>query len=67
VNLDSESQRDGTFGNREFKTDNGTLGGRARAAAVPVFELTLSNGGWTFTVLYSIPGSGISATFRNLG
>jgi uncharacterized repeat protein (TIGR03803 family) len=31
-----------------------------------VFELTPSNGGWAFTVLYGIPGWGISGTFRNL-
>ncbi len=31
-----------------------------------VFELTPSDGAWTFTVLYSEPGWGISGTFRNL-
>jgi uncharacterized repeat protein (TIGR03803 family) len=31
-----------------------------------VFELTPSDGTWTFTVLYSEPGWGISGTFRNL-
>jgi uncharacterized repeat protein (TIGR03803 family) len=31
-----------------------------------VFELTPANGGWTFTVLYSIPGWSVSGTFRDL-
>jgi uncharacterized repeat protein (TIGR03803 family) len=31
-----------------------------------VFELTSSDGTWTFTTLYSVPGWGISGTFRNL-
>jgi uncharacterized repeat protein (TIGR03803 family) len=31
-----------------------------------VFELTSSGGTWTFTVVYSVPGWGISGTFRNL-
>ena len=31
-----------------------------------VFELTRSSGGWTFNVIYSLPGWGISGTFRNL-
>jgi uncharacterized repeat protein (TIGR03803 family) len=31
-----------------------------------VFELAPSIGGWNFAVLYSIPGEGISGTYRNL-
>jgi uncharacterized repeat protein (TIGR03803 family) len=31
-----------------------------------VFELTPLKGGWTFAVLYSLPGWGISGTYRNL-
>jgi uncharacterized repeat protein (TIGR03803 family) len=41
-------------------TDDGTGGGGT------VFELTPADGGWTFTVLYSQPGWGISGSFRNL-
>jgi uncharacterized repeat protein (TIGR03803 family) len=41
-------------------TDGGTGGGGT------VFELTPLNSGWTFTVLYSLPGWGISGTYRNL-
>jgi uncharacterized repeat protein (TIGR03803 family) len=31
-----------------------------------IFELTPSGGSWTFTVLYSLPGWGISGSYRNL-
>ncbi len=31
-----------------------------------VFELTPANGNWTFSVLYSVPGWGISGSFRNV-
>ena len=31
-----------------------------------VFELTPSQGSWSFNVLYSVPGWGISGTFRNV-
>jgi hypothetical protein len=31
-----------------------------------VFELTHSNSSWTFTLLYSLSGWGISGTYRNL-
>jgi uncharacterized repeat protein (TIGR03803 family) len=31
-----------------------------------IFELTPSGGGWTFTVLYGLPGWGISGSFRDL-
>jgi uncharacterized repeat protein (TIGR03803 family) len=41
-------------------TEGGSGGGGT------VFELTPANGSWTFTVLYSIPGWGISGSFRNL-
>jgi uncharacterized repeat protein (TIGR03803 family) len=41
-------------------TEGGTAGGGT------IFELTPANGGWTFTVLYSNPGSGISGAFRDL-
>jgi uncharacterized repeat protein (TIGR03803 family) len=39
---------------------NGTNGGGT------IFELTPANGGWTFTVLYALPGWGISGSYRNL-
>ena len=41
-------------------TEGGTGGGGT------VFELVPSSGGWTFNVLYSLPGWNISGTFRNL-
>ena len=41
-------------------TQGGTRGGGT------IFELSPSNGGWNFAVLYSVPGSGISGSFRNL-
>jgi uncharacterized repeat protein (TIGR03803 family) len=41
-------------------TEGGTNGGGT------IFELTPSSGSWTFTVLYSNPGWGISGSFRNL-
>jgi uncharacterized repeat protein (TIGR03803 family) len=41
-------------------TDGGANGGGT------VFELVPSNGSWTFSVLTSIPGWGISGTFRDL-
>ena len=41
-------------------TQGGTGGGGT------AFELSSSNGNWTFTVLYSVPGWGISGSFRNL-
>jgi uncharacterized repeat protein (TIGR03803 family) len=40
--------------------DGGTTGGGT------VFELTRAGTGWTFTVLYDLPGWDISGTFRNL-
>jgi uncharacterized repeat protein (TIGR03803 family) len=41
-------------------TEGGTDGGGT------VFEMTPSKSSWTFTVLYSLPGWGISGTYRNL-
>jgi uncharacterized repeat protein (TIGR03803 family) len=41
-------------------TEGGVSGGGT------VFELTSSGGNWTFNVLYSEPGWGISGTFRNV-
>jgi len=41
-------------------TEGGANGGGT------VFELTSSKGDWTFNVLYSVPGWGISGTFRNV-
>jgi uncharacterized repeat protein (TIGR03803 family) len=41
-------------------TEGGTGGGGT------IFELTPSNDSWTFTVLYSLPGWGVSGTYRNL-
>ncbi len=41
-------------------TDGGSNGGGT------AFELTSSKGVWTFDVLYSVPGWGISGTFRDL-
>jgi uncharacterized repeat protein (TIGR03803 family) len=41
-----------------------TQGGSAGGGTV--FELTPSGENWTFNTLYSVPGSGISGTFRDL-
>jgi uncharacterized repeat protein (TIGR03803 family) len=41
-------------------TEGGSNGGGT------VYELTPSNGTWNFNVLYSVPGWGISGTFRNV-
>lgn len=41
-------------------TDGGANGGGT------VFELSPSEGSWTFSVLTSVPGWGVSGTFRNL-
>jgi uncharacterized repeat protein (TIGR03803 family) len=43
-----------------------TEGGDGAGGGGTVFELTPTNGGWTFTVLYALPGWGISGTYRNL-
>jgi uncharacterized repeat protein (TIGR03803 family) len=44
-------------------TDGGAGGSNGGGT---VFELTPSNGSWTFSVIYSLPGWGISGSFRNL-
>ncbi len=41
-------------------TEGGSQGGGS------IFELTPSGSGWNFTAFQSLPGSGISGTFRNL-
>jgi uncharacterized repeat protein (TIGR03803 family) len=43
-----------------------TEGGEGTDVGGTIFELTPSTNGWTFTMLYSLPGSGISGTFRNV-
>jgi uncharacterized repeat protein (TIGR03803 family) len=41
-------------------------GGGGASGGGTVFEVTRGVGGWTFNVIYSLPGWGISGTFRNL-
>lgn len=41
-------------------TEGGTAGGGT------IYELAPGTGGWTFTVIYSVPGWGISGEFRDL-
>lgn len=41
-------------------TEGGTAGGGT------IYELSPGTGGWTFTVIYSVPGWGISGEFRDL-
>lgn len=43
----------------------GATGGGTGAGGT-IFELTPSNGSWTFSVLYNIPGWSLSGPFRNL-
>jgi uncharacterized repeat protein (TIGR03803 family) len=43
-----------------------TDGGDGTNGGGTVFELTPGSSGWTFTVLYALPGWGISGTYRNL-
>jgi uncharacterized repeat protein (TIGR03803 family) len=43
-----------------------TEGGNGTDGGGTIFELTPSTGGWTFTVIYALPGWDISGTFRNL-
>jgi len=43
-----------------------TEGGNNTNGGGTVFQLTPANGNWNFTVLYSLPGWGISGTFRNV-
>ena len=51
-------------------SDKGNFYGAATEGGIggggTVFELTPANGSWTFTVLYSMPGWGISGAFRHL-
>jgi uncharacterized repeat protein (TIGR03803 family) len=44
----------------------GAATGGGTGAGGTIFELSPSNGGWTFTVLYNIPGWTLSGPFRNL-
>lgn len=41
-------------------------GGGGSNGGGTIFELTRGTAGWTFNVIYSLPGWGISGTFRNL-
>jgi uncharacterized repeat protein (TIGR03803 family) len=41
-------------------------GGGGSEGGGTVFEMTSSNGVWTFSVLYSLPGWGISGSFRDV-
>jgi len=43
-----------------------TEGGQSPNVGGTIFKLTPSQGGWAFSTLYSLPGSGISGTFRNV-
>ncbi len=43
-----------------------TEGGEGGNVGGTIFKLTPSQSGWTFTVLQSLPGWGISGTFRNV-
>ena len=43
-----------------------TEGGSNGGGGGTIFELTPSNGQWTFTTLYVLPGWGISGSFRSL-
>jgi uncharacterized repeat protein (TIGR03803 family) len=51
-------------GNLYGATTDGGIGGSDGGGTI--FEMSPSDGGWTFTVLYSLPGWGISGSFRNL-
>jgi uncharacterized repeat protein (TIGR03803 family) len=41
-------------------------GGGGSNGGGTIFEMSPSDGAWTFTVIYSLPGWGISGSFRNL-
>jgi uncharacterized repeat protein (TIGR03803 family) len=41
-------------------------GGGGDSGGGTIFEMSPSDGGWTFTVLYGLPGWGVSGSFRNL-
>jgi uncharacterized repeat protein (TIGR03803 family) len=43
-----------------------TEGGQSPNVGGTIFKLTPSQNSWSFTTLYSLPGSGISGTFRNV-
>jgi len=45
-------------------TTDGGLGGSNGGGTI--FELTETNGTWSFTTIYSLPGWGVSGAFRNL-
>ena len=44
----------------------GAATGGGTGAGGTIFELSPSNGGWTFTVLYNVPGWPLSGPFRDL-
>lgn len=51
-------------GNLYGATTDGGAGGSQGGGTI--FEMSLSGGNWSFTVLYALPGWGISGSFRNL-
>jgi uncharacterized repeat protein (TIGR03803 family) len=65
-----ENEDDGAVPYAGLISDKGNLYGAATeggaASGGTIFELTPSGGGWTFTVLYSNPGWGISGAFRDV-
>jgi uncharacterized repeat protein (TIGR03803 family) len=66
-----ENGNDGSVPYTSFVADKaGNFYGAATQGGVngggTVFELTPSNGSWNFNVVYSVPGWGISGTFRNV-
>lgn len=50
-------------GNLYGATTDGGAGGEGGGT---IFEMSPSNGSWTFAVLYALPGWGVSGSFRNL-
>jgi uncharacterized repeat protein (TIGR03803 family) len=54
-----------TFDNLYGAATAGGLGGDNNGGGT-IFEITPSGGSWSFTSLYSLPGWGISGTFRNI-
>ena len=65
------NQSDGAVPYGGLITDpNGNFYGTATEGGVQgggsIFELTPAGSGWNFTAIQSLPGSGISGTFRNL-
>jgi uncharacterized repeat protein (TIGR03803 family) len=65
-----ENEDDGAVPYAGLISDKGNLYGAATeggtAEGGTIFELTPAGGGWTFTVLYSNPGWGISGAFRDV-